>query len=130
MSARIRTLTVDCRDWRPLVAFWAEAAGLAEDPDNPNSPDDDEGMLVTPAGMNVLFLPVPEAKTVKNRLHLDLAPTDRSRDEEVERLTALGASLVADHRLDDGTGWVTLADPEGNEFCVERSDAERDAAGS
>jgi predicted enzyme related to lactoylglutathione lyase len=68
---------------------------------------------------------VPEGKTVKNRMHLDLMPTQRSRDEEVSRLLSIGASLVEDHREPDGTGWVTLADPEGNEFCVERSDQER-----
>jgi len=64
---------------------------------------------------------------VKNRVHLDLQP-QRPRDEEMARLVDLGATLVADHRRPDGTGWVILADPEGNEFCVERSEAERAAA--
>ena len=73
----------------------------------------------------LLFIPVPEGKTAKNRMHPDLAPVDRTRDEEVERLVALGATRIADHRAADGAGWVVLADPEGNEFCVERSDAER-----
>jgi len=68
---------------------------------------------------------VPEPKTVKNRVHLDLMPDDRTRDEEVERLLGIGAALVADHRKPDGGGWVVLADPGGNEFCVERSAAER-----
>ena len=68
---------------------------------------------------------MPEAKAVKNRLHLDLQPEDRSRDEEVVRLLALGAVLVDDQRRPDGTGWAVLADIEGNEFCVERSAAER-----
>jgi predicted enzyme related to lactoylglutathione lyase len=68
---------------------------------------------------------VPEPKRVKNRVHLDLGPTDRSRDEEVERLLEAGGSIVGDHRKPDGTGWVVMADPGGNEFCVERSDAER-----
>lgn len=67
----------------------------------------------------------PQPKTVKNRVHLDLQPQDRTRDEEVERLLALGATLQGDHRRPDGTGWVTLHDPEGNEFCVERSAGER-----
>lgn len=52
-------------------------------------------------------------------------PTDRGRDEEVERLLGLGATLVEDHGKADGAGWVTIADPEGNEFCVERSLKER-----
>ena len=68
---------------------------------------------------------VAEGKTVKNRLHLDVVPVHGTRDEEVTRLTALGARLVADHIRADGSGWVTWADPEGNEFCVERSAAER-----
>jgi hypothetical protein len=68
---------------------------------------------------------VPEGKVVKNRMHLDLLPTARTRDEEVTRLLGIGATLVEDHRAADGAGWVTLADPEGNEFCVERSLKER-----
>ncbi|GAA2708314.1 hypothetical protein GCM10010429_21380 [Micromonospora olivasterospora] len=84
-------------------------------------------MLLPPGGAAVLFLQVPEGKTVKNRVHLCLEPADRNRDAEVERLLALGATEVADHRRPDGTGWVVLADPEGNEFCVLRSAAERAA---
>ena len=56
-------------------------------------------------------------------------PIDRTRDEEVERLLGIGATLVADQRRPDGTGWVVLADPEGNELCIERSAAERAASG-
>ena len=64
---------------------------------------------------------------MKNRRHLDVVPQDRTRDEEVQRLIGLGATLFDDHRKDDGTGFVVLQDPEGNEFCVERSDPERRA---
>jgi hypothetical protein len=64
---------------------------------------------------------------VKNRLHLDLQPQGIRRDDEVQRLLGLGATVVGDRRRPDGTGWVTMADPEGNEFCVERSDLERSA---
>ena len=64
---------------------------------------------------------MPEPKQGKNRVHLDLAPPrPELRDEEVCRIMALGAAIVADRRKPDGTGWVVLADPEGNEFCVER----------
>ncbi len=66
---------------------------------------------------------------MKNRVHLDWEPTERSRDDEVEHLLRLGASLHEDHRSADGRGWVTLLDPEGNEFCVERSSAERTGEG-
>lgn len=70
-----------------------------------------------------------DPKAVKNRLHLDLQPQGRTRDEEVTRLLALGAVLVDDRRRPDGRGWAVLADIEGNEFCVERSAAERAAHG-
>jgi hypothetical protein len=66
-----------------------------------------------------MFAPVPEGKEVKNRLHIDVNHIDRSQEQEVERLVALGA-----RRVDVGQGdvsWVVLADPEGNEFCVLRS---------
>ncbi|MEX2970253.1 VOC family protein [Streptomyces sp. C184] len=122
MTSWVRHTTIDCTDAYGLASFWAQVLGgsLAED-DLPGDPE----ATVTAAGGALLFLTVPEGKTVKNRVHLDLQPQDRSRDEEVERLLALGATLVADHRRADGTGWATLADLEGNEFCVERSAAER-----
>jgi len=62
-------------------------------------------------------------------VHLDLKPADGvTRELELERLLALGARQVADRRRPDGSGWVVLADPEGNEFCILRSDAERTAS--
>ena len=84
------------------------------------------GMIMAVAGGYLLFQQVPQPKQVKNRVHLDLQPTERSRDEEVDRLRSEGAAVVADRRNPDGTGWVVMADPEGNEFCVERSVAERE----
>jgi hypothetical protein len=65
----------------------------------------------------LLFQTVPEPKTVKNRVHLDLHVGDERRDAEVERLTALGASRLWDGQQGPQR-WVTMADPEGNEFCV------------
>jgi hypothetical protein len=129
MTAHIRTVTFDCADHHALAAFWRQVTGYVDDPDNPNLPGDPEVLLVAPdGGPRLLFVPVPEPKTAKNRVHLDLMPDDRTRDEEAARLLAIGATLIADHREPDGTGWVVLADPEGNEFCVERSAAERSAA--
>ncbi|MEU2720020.1 VOC family protein [Streptomyces smyrnaeus] len=122
MSSVVRHLTFDCHDAYRLGSFWATVldGSLSED-DRPGDPE----ALVEAPGSALLFVNVTDAKTVKNRVHLDLQPQDRTRDEEVERILALGATLVADHRTPEGLGWVTLADPEGNEFCVERSAAER-----
>jgi predicted enzyme related to lactoylglutathione lyase len=120
----VHSITVDCADPYRLAQFWSKATGWQEDPDDPNNPGDPAGMLVTPYGVNLLFNPVPEGKVAKNRVHLDLRPTGRTCDEEVNRLLGIGATLVSDHRRADGTGWAVLADPEGNEFCVERSKEE------
>ena len=85
-------------------------------------------MIVDPEGLRprLLFIEVPDEKVTKNRVHLDLRPADGTRDEELERLLEHGATVVADHRgkYGPGTGWVTLADPAGNEFCILRSEAE------
>lgn len=130
MTSRMRNLTVDCSDARALAAFWGEVLGWNV------YYDDDPEVFVGPtfpydaAGPGLLFIPVPEGRTVKNRLHLDVQPTDGTRDEEVERLLGLGARVVEDHRKEDGGGWVWMADPEGNDFCVERSAAERSGARS
>jgi hypothetical protein len=122
MTSSIRHVTVDCTDPYALAGFWAQALnGSLADDDFPGDPE----ASVTAAAAALLFVRVDDRKTVKNRVHLDLQPQDRSRDEEVERLLSLGATLQGDHRRPDGTGWVTLYDPEGNEFCVERSAAER-----
>jgi hypothetical protein len=100
--------------------------GFGEDPDDPNAPGHEECMVFAPDGsQRLLFIEVPEGKRGKNRLHLDLVPAEGTRDEELARLLALGATQVEDLRRQDGTGWVVLADPEGNEFCILRSDAER-----
>jgi uncharacterized protein (TIGR03086 family) len=126
MAVRIKSITFDCTDPSRLAQFWSQLTGFIEDPDNSNAPDDSEALLLSPdPRLTLLFITVPEPKHVKNRVHLDLVPLDRRRDKEVERLVGLGARVVDDHRRPDGAGWVVLADPEGNEFCIERSDAER-----
>lgn len=125
MTLVYRNITIDCSDAVAQADFWSQVLGWLV------FTDEDPEVLVAPAFPyegsvpRMLFIPVPEGKTAKNRLHLDLTPTDSTRDEEVERLLGLGAKVVEDHRTDDGAGWVYLSDPEGNEFCVERSDAER-----
>jgi predicted enzyme related to lactoylglutathione lyase len=120
----IRTITLDCADVMVVGRFWETLLGWPLG----SEPDGSDAWLENPAGgPNLLFQRVPEPKWVKNRVHLDLGPTDRTRDQEVERLLAAGATVVGDHRKPDGTGWVVMGDPEGNEFCVVRSDAERGA---
>ncbi|MEU4739099.1 VOC family protein [Actinosynnema sp. NPDC023658] len=124
MTALVHNITFDCADAFALAGFWSQATGRPlSDDDHPGDP---EALVTLPEGPSLLFIQVPEGKSVKNRVHLDLQP-DTTRDVEVERLLGIGATLVSDMRRPDGTGWVVLADPEGNEFCVERSAAERSA---
>ena len=117
MVSRTANFSIDARDPRAQVAWWAQVLDdfTTDDPERADS--DDEAELRGPAGRWLMFLRVPEPKTIKNRMHICLRPVDRSRDEEVERLLGLGARMVHDLR-DGDTGWVVLADPEGNEFCV------------
>ena len=126
MVSRISHTTIDCQDAYALSEWWKRVIGYADVPDDPNAPGHVECMILDPAsGHRLLFIEVPETRSVKNRLHFDLVPTDATRDEEVERVRGLGAEQLVDLRRPDGTGWVVLADPEGNEFCILRSDAER-----
>ncbi|MFD7656853.1 VOC family protein [Actinosynnema sp. NPDC059797] len=124
MTSLVQHITFDCRDAYELATFWSQVTGRTlTDEDLPGDP---EVLIAMPSGPGLLFVQGPDEKVVKNRVHLDLRP-DTTRDAEVERLLGVGAKLVDDQRRPDGTGWVVLADPEGNEFCVERSAAERAA---
>ncbi|MFE7751416.1 VOC family protein [Streptomyces sp. NPDC057428] len=124
MTSLVQHITIDCADAYELAGFWAAVLGSSVSDDD--EPGDPEALVETP-GAALLFITVPEPKSTKNRVHLDLRPEGRTRDEEVERLLALGATLVGDHRKPNGRGWATLADPEGNEFCVELGAPERAA---
>jgi hypothetical protein len=127
MTSFVSHTTIDCASAYELSEWWKQVLGYVDVPDDPNEPGHEECMILDPAsGHRLLFIEVPEAKSVKNRLHLDLRPRASTRDEEADRLLGIGATLVADHRgiYGPGSGWVTLADPEGNEFCVLRSEAE------
>jgi Glyoxalase-like domain len=125
MTSRISHTAVDSRNAYAQSLWWAKVLDMAEDPDDPNEPGDEECSIGTEdRRTEVLFIEVPEGKQVKNRLHFDLRPIDRTRDEEIERVLALGATQFDDRRNDDGTGWMVLLDPEGNEFCILRSEAE------
>jgi predicted enzyme related to lactoylglutathione lyase len=124
MTAHLRHITVDCRDPYELAGWWSQVTGVPRADDD--FPGDPEAVVELTDGPNLLFQVVPEGKTVKNRVHVCLEP-DGPRDEEVERILALGATMFDDQRKPDGTGWAVLTDPEGNEFCVLRSAAERAA---
>jgi len=124
VTSGIHSFTVDSPDPFTLATWWSQVLGhpLGED----DVAGDPEAMVALPAGPPLLFVQTDDPKVVKNRLHLDLQP-DGPREAEVERLLGIGATLVDDRRNADGTGWAVLADPEGNEFCVLRSAAERAA---
>jgi catechol 2,3-dioxygenase-like lactoylglutathione lyase family enzyme len=115
MPSSVDGLTIDCRDPRRLATFWTQALGYEL-----REATDDEADIVDPSGYGwpLLFLVVPEGKSTKNRLHLDIRPP-RSMAEEVERLEAAGATVQ--RRVDEhGSFWTIMQDPEGNEFCVLR----------
>jgi hypothetical protein len=109
MGLRFSAVCVDAADVRVLADWWAEALGWPLEVD-----EDGDVLLRCPDGPDWLFLPVPDDKVVKNRIHFDFTPDDQQA--EVDRLIGLGARPA-----DVGQGeqsWVVLADPEGNEFCV------------
>jgi hypothetical protein len=123
--------SIDCGNAYELSEWWKQVLGYVDMDGDPNLPGHEECMIRDPAtDHRVLFIEVPEAKEAKNRIHLDLRPRDLTQAEEVERLLGIGATEVWDLRgkYGPGTGWVTLADPEGNEFCILRSPAELEAA--
>jgi predicted enzyme related to lactoylglutathione lyase len=115
MSSTVFGVAFDARDARAAASFWAAALGrtVADGADGDNA-----AISADPAvpGSRIGFHRVPEGKTVKNRVHLDLITTDF--DAEVGRLTGLGATKLNEVKKDTGAHWVTLADPEGNEFDV------------
>jgi Glyoxalase-like domain len=126
VASRISHTSIDCRDAFALSEWWKAVLNYTDVPGDPNEPGHEECMILDPVGGHrVLFIEVREGKATKNRMHFDLTPTDRRRDAEIDRVLALGARPIADLRNDDGTGWMVLADPEGNEFCILRSDEER-----
>lgn len=128
MVSFISHTTIDCRNAYQLSQWWKQVLGYVDIEDDPNEPGHEECMIQRPdGGHQILFIETPDEKLGKNRLHFDLRPSDGTRDAEVARLVKLGATQLADHRgiRGDGTGWVVLADPEGNEFCVLRSEGER-----
>ena len=130
MASRLTEISLDCHDPDRLADFWTAALdwvvldrepGLVEvGPARANDQSLLDAVRTGPVPPTMFLCAVPEDKVGKNRVHLDLSPVDRSRDEEVERLLALGATHADVGQSGEET-WVVLADPEGNEFCVLRS---------
>lgn len=126
MVSRVSHTTINCTDAYQLSEWWKPVLGYTDVPGDPNEPGHDHCMIVDPgSGHMLLFIEVDELQDPVGRIHLDLAPVDRTRDEEIERVLGLGALEVADRRRPDGAGWMVLADPAGNMFCIVRSDKER-----
>ena len=123
MTSKFTELAIDCADPSGLARFWCSVLDYQVQ-------YEDEGIVTIGSSMarevtnhlgpvppTLTFAHVPEGKTIKNRLHLDVNPTDREQDDEVRRLLDLGARH-ADVGQTGDESWVVLADPEGNEFCV------------
>ncbi|QIP88086.1 VOC family protein [Streptomyces sp. Tu 2975] len=123
MSSKFTEVAIDCADPDGLARFWCSVLDYEVQ-------DEGDGVVTigSPAAPGaskqrgpippvLTFARVPEGKTVKNRLHIDVNPSDREQEEEVRRLLDLGARH-ADVGQTGDESWVTLADPEGNEFCV------------
>ena len=130
MTSFVAHTTVDCHDAYELSEWWKKLLGYVDVEGDPNEPGHEECMILDPTtGHSILFIEVPDVELPAKRIHLDLRPREGTRDEEVERVLGLGATLVGDQRgkYGPGTGWVVLADPEGNQFCILRSQAEVDA---
>jgi predicted enzyme related to lactoylglutathione lyase len=117
MAVSLHHVVIDTHDLPGLARFWCGVLDWRVFSEKPRE------VVIGPdefAGTGICFMPVSDPKTVKNRLHFDLAPDDQQA--EVERILALGARRV-DVGQGEAVGWVVLADPEGNEFCVLRPKA-------
>ena len=115
MSLSVSAVTVDCRDPRSLAEFWTAVLGYRF-----GGAEGIEVWIEDPEGIreDISFVLVPEEKSIKNRLHLDLRPSG-TRDEEVERVQKLGGAVLEGFGGPEAT-WTVMQDPEGNEFCVLR----------
>lgn len=130
MSIFVSHTSIDCHDAYALSEWWRMVLDYTTDPEDPNLPGHEECAIFDPeSGHTLLFLEVPDEQLPAKRIHLDVRPRERPQEEEIRWLLEQGAVPVADHRGEygPGTGWLTLADPEGNQFCVLKSPSERAA---
>jgi catechol 2,3-dioxygenase-like lactoylglutathione lyase family enzyme len=117
MTSKLTEVLIDCADTESQAAFWCDVLGWKVVDGDGGSIEIGDGE----DGVTIVLQPVPEPKTIKNRIHLDVVAVGGDQDAEVQRVIALGAT-----RVDIGQGdvtWVVLADPEGNEFCILRGTA-------
>jgi predicted enzyme related to lactoylglutathione lyase len=119
MRSAIFNVTFDCHDPHLVAKFWGAVTGYYLE--EVKSPNNDFWVASPPNDKwpRLVFVSVPEDKQVKNRVHLDLMPDEQDQKNELKRLVSLGATIVDDRRELEPGGWVVLADPEGNEFCLE-----------
>lgn len=117
MGARFTELVIDCRDPQRVAEFWAAVLDYEIIERGPDGVIEIGGKVA--GAPKLVCVPVPEGKTVKNRIHIDVNPTDTDQSNELRRLMRLGA-----RRVDVGQGsdvsWIVLADIEDNEFCLLR----------
>ncbi|HEY2176858.1 MAG TPA: VOC family protein [Mycobacteriales bacterium] len=116
MTSQLGLITFDSVDAARLAGFWAAVFDWPVQ----HGASPAMAMVADPSGdtaHRLLFLAVPEAKQAKNRCHLDLRPTDGDVDREVARLEELGATTLYE-KVEYGTRWRTMHDPDGNEFCI------------
>jgi len=128
-------VTIDAAHPRALGGFWCEVLGYVEQPPPPgfatweealtafgiDQSDPDRAFAIVDSdgvGPRVFFLKVPEAKTAKNRVHLDVTVGEEQMHRRADELVALGATVVAEYDEPEGR-WITMLDPEGNEFCIQ-----------
>ena len=119
MGLSIHQVAFDCKDARLQSDFWSQVLGYATE----DWGEEYGAMAYSPdnTGVRIIFLPVPEQKSVKNRVHLDIRSGDSTREAEVQRLVNLGAKEIETRsaRTDLWSAtWIVMQDPEGNEFCV------------
>ena len=118
MTSAILNVTFDCSDSAAVARFWAAVTSWTLHEQNAEPGHMEFSVGPPPDGdIRLYFVTVPEPKLAKNRAHLDVIPRDASQKEEIARLTALGATVSDSQPV--GAGWVVMADPEGNEFCLE-----------
>jgi predicted enzyme related to lactoylglutathione lyase len=115
-TATVRSVMLDCNDVDVMVDFWGQLLGLEQ---KLRFPGYAWMSRMTEGGQSLAFQQVPEPKTVKNRMHLDMGSSDP--EAFVARVEALGGTRLQGHEI-SGFSWTVCADPEGNEFCVTRTE--------